>query len=108
MQKTINIKVNIFYSFPTICTTGASSSRHLAQTAVSSTSSGVFSRALPLLRAWGAVASAAHGCLVTVVGAHLSTLLDLRLSFEPHKPASPSTVWLRLNDSVYLAWVWVI
>lgn len=47
MQKPINIKVNIFYSFPTICTTYVSSSRHPAETAVSNISSGVFSRASP-------------------------------------------------------------
>lgn len=47
MHKTINIAVNIFYSLSTICTTGGSSSRHPAQTAVSGIASGVFSRASP-------------------------------------------------------------
>lgn len=42
----INIKVNIFYSFSTICTTGVSSSRLQVQTAVSAISSGAF-RASP-------------------------------------------------------------
>lgn len=111
MQKPINITVNIFHSFPTICTTCVSSSRHLAQTAVSGISSGVFSRASPRLylcwehgELWPAQPTTARWQWRE----HLSALIDLWLSFEPHKPSSPSRVWLRLNDAVDLAWVWVI
>lgn len=67
MQNPINTKVNTFYSFPTICTTGVSSRRHLVQTAVSGTSSGVFYKAFPGLHLcwehgelWPAWPAAAH------------------------------------------------